>query len=97
MKANKASDWFRRWGLWLLVALAVLLVILAAVLPSNGKKPKLLQEAKEGAERFKEKAEEEHAALKKKMDERRDELAEIEKIEDEEERLSRLAEFANRR
>jgi flagellar biosynthesis/type III secretory pathway M-ring protein FliF/YscJ len=97
VKANKTSDWLKRWGLWILLGLAALLVILCAVLPSNGSKPKLLQEAKDGAKKLKEKAEADLESVKKEMEEREKELAEIESIEDEAERLEKLAEFANRR
>jgi flagellar biosynthesis/type III secretory pathway M-ring protein FliF/YscJ len=97
VKANRASDWLKRWGLWILLGLALLLVVLAWLLPSDGRKPKLLQEAKDGAKKLKDAAEEKLDALTEEMDKREAELAGIEKIDDEEERLRRLAEFANRR
>lgn len=97
VKANRTSDWLKRWGLWVLLALAVLLVVLVWLFPSDGRKPKLLQEAKDGAEKLKKKASEKLDVLTEKMEKREAELADIEEIDDEDERLAALADFANRR
>jgi Sec-independent protein translocase protein TatA len=96
-KANTAGDWIKKWGLWILLAIVVILVVCAKLFPSNGSKPKILQAAKDGAKKLKDAAEaklEEHTS---EMKAREEELEEIKAITDEEERLKRLAEFANRR
>lgn len=96
-KANTAGDWLKKWGLWILLGLAVALVVLAKLFPSNGSKPKILQAAKDGAQKLKDAAEEKLDAHTAEMEKREEELEEIQAITDEEERLRRLAEFANRR
>lgn len=65
------------------------------LLPSDGKKPKLLQEAKDGAAKLKGQAETALHDHEAKMQASRDELARIKAIEDEKERLKALADFAN--
>lgn len=97
VKANRASDWLKRWGLWILLGLAALLVLLTWILPSNGTKPKLLQDAKDGAQKLKDSAAADLERVRLEMEEREKELARIKAIQDEKTRLEKLAEFANRR
>lgn len=97
MRANTFGSWVRRWGLWILLALAVGLYIVIKILPKPKDKRKLLHEAREVAEEFKLKAEADLREHTAKMDARKEELAEIKRIDDEQERLRRLADFANRR
>lgn len=97
MNANSLWSWFKRWGLWLLLAITGLIYLLSRLLPSDGRKPELLQKAKDEAEKLKEGAADDLATHSEKMNERVKELDEIKAIEDEKERLKKLAEFANRR
>lgn len=96
MKANSTWSWFKKWGWWILLLLAAGLVLLCWLLPSDGKKPKLLQGAKDGAAKLKDQAEDALREHEAKMQANRDELACIKAIENEEERLQALADFANR-
>jgi ABC-type multidrug transport system fused ATPase/permease subunit len=95
--ANPITAWLKRWGLWILLGLAVVLYLLTRLLPSPKGKPELVQEAKDGAAKLKEEAAKASDELAKKMAENKKELEEIKAIADEKERLRRLAEFANRR
>jgi hypothetical protein len=97
MTANTVGSWFKRWGLWLLLGLAVVLVIIAKLLPSNGSKPEILQKAKDEVQGLKDQAKKELDEHKAKMKANEDELARIKAIEDEEARLKALAEFADSR
>jgi len=90
-------DWFKKWWLWILLAIGTVLFIITRLLPSNGEKPKLFQEAKDRAKELKDKASADIERHRARMEERKKELKEIQSIEDEDERLKRLAEFANRR
>ena len=80
-----------------MLAVAGLVYLLTRLLPSDGKKPELIQKAKDGARRLKDEAVKDFEEHKAKMDARRKELEDIKAIENEEERLKRLADFANRR
>ena len=97
MSANSFGSWFKRWGLWILLGAALLLYIVTRLFPSNGNKPKILQEAKDQAKKLKDQASKQLQEHTEKMDAKVVELDEIKKISDEEERLKRLADFANRR
>ena len=97
VKANTLWDWFKRWGLLILAILGALLVALTWILPTRKDKPKIFQEAKEGAASLKEKAADELKTHELKMATREKELEEIKEIEDEDSRLRELARFANRR
>lgn len=97
--ANSIGDWFKRyWILLVLVGLVTLGFILWAVLPAGDKGAlKVLKDAEEGVKKLKNKKAKELKVLDEEMDERVGELMEIKAINDEDERLKRLAEFGNRR
>jgi hypothetical protein len=69
----------------------------SCLFPKAKDKSHILNEAKEKAKKLKEEREKEHKALAEEMEGRVNELIEIKAIKDEDERLKRLAEFANRR
>lgn len=97
-KANSAWDWLKRWGLWILLGLGVVLAAFCWLLPTSKKgRPEILQKAKDGARELKD---EQRVVLQKHehaMAAREKELETIEEIDDERERLEALAAFANRR
>lgn len=94
--ANSIWSWLKKWGLWILLGLAVALWIFVKLLPSN-KKPEIFAKAKEETGKLKDQmveAVKEHDA---KMKANQDELARIKAIQDEKARLEALAKFANNR
>ena len=96
--ANTWGDWLKRYWVWILVGVALLCVMFAALFPTGDKGAlKILKDAEDKAKKLKDEKEQELAEITKEMDARVDELMEIKAIEDEDERLKRLAEFANRR
>lgn len=97
MKANSLWSWFKRWGLWLIMIAAGTVYLFSRLMPSDGRKPELLQKAKDGAEKLRAVAAIDLAEHSMKMDARTKELEEIKATENERVRLNRLAEFANRR
>jgi flagellar biosynthesis/type III secretory pathway M-ring protein FliF/YscJ len=97
MTANSVWTWLKKFGLWILAGLAVLLWLISKLIPTVKGKPEILQKAKEQATAAKTGATEEIKKLDEKMEGNRKELEEIKAIKDEEERLKRLAEFANKR
>lgn len=97
VKANTVWDWLKKWGLWILLALAFLLFILSKLLPSPKGKPEVLQKAKEQATDIKNAASQALEKHNLEMEMRKDELAKIQTIHDEKARLQALADFANRR
>ena len=94
--ANTAWDWIRRWGLWILLLLGVVLAALVWLLPTRRGKPKILEQAKDGADAIRERAHKELVSHEHKMAARRKELEAITAIEEEDARLKALADFANR-
>ena len=86
----------RRWGLWILLALAVVAYLIVKLLPRRSKRDLFIR-AKEEAGRLKDETAKKLDRLKSEMADRRHELAEIKTIDDEAERLKALADFANRR
>lgn len=98
MRANSASSWVKRWGLWILLVLAAALVVLCWLFPvSRRGKPKILEQAKKGAVALKAKAATELKELSHRMAARKKALRAIIAIEEEAARLKALAEYANRR
>ena len=97
MKANSTWAWIKKYGLWILIGLGVVLYLIVRFLPSDGKKPAILEKAKKKSKELKAGAVKELKALDAKMEKNRKELEEIKAVEDEDERLKRLADFANRR
>ncbi|KKM80669.1 hypothetical protein LCGC14_1337530 [marine sediment metagenome] len=96
--ANSVTSWLNRWGLWVLLGLAIALGVLCWLFPvSRRGKPQVLKEAREGAERIKALAAKRLEEHDRRMATRRKELEAIEAIGDEEKRLQALANFANRR
>ena len=90
------SDWLKRYWLWA-VAIGVLFIFLAVALFKGGvKKVKLLKDTIVEADKVHAKAEEELDAHIEKMASQEKEFKVIEAIDDEEERLQALADFANR-
>ena len=86
-----------KWGLLILLVLVGIVWVMSRILPTKGGKPKLLQDAKDGADKLKEAFSEKLEAHNAAMAAEKTELEEIKAIEDEEERLRRLADFANRK
>ncbi len=98
MRANGVGSWLERWGLWILLVLAVIIGMLCWLFPVSRKgKPQILKEAQDGAAALKKKAAEALVEHEYQMAVRRNELKAIETIVDEDERLKALANFANRR
>lgn len=95
--ANSISSWLKKWGLWILVGLVFLLWLLSKLIPSPKDKTGILQKAKDEAQAIKSKTDTQLVAHEKQMEANRDELKKIQSIEDEKERLSKLADFINRR
>jgi DNA-binding protein H-NS len=96
MLANPIGDWFKRWGIWILLALAAIAFIAMKLIPAPKGAVKIVDEAREATQKLKDQKAEEHAAITKQMEERVTELVKIKEIPDEEKRLAALAEFANR-
>lgn len=95
--ANSLADWLRRYWVWLVLGGATLLGVLIWLAPTGNKGAlKALKEAEEGVKKLKKQKAEELEAIDKKLESNIQELVEIKKIPDEQERLKRLAEFANR-
>jgi len=97
MTANTTMDWLKRWGLWILIGLAVVLWLLAKLLPSPKGKPEILQKAKEEAQAIKDNLAKELKEHAGQMQANHDELERIKKIQNEAERLKALADFANKK
>lgn len=96
MRANSFWDWIRRWGLWILLGLAALSFLVIKLLPKPKSRKSILRSAEEGAKEEKDKAKKKLEDHREMMESRVTELKDIKAIEDEEERLKRLADFANR-
>ena len=98
MRANGAGAWLKRYGLWVLLGLAIALGVLCWLFPvSRRGKPQVLKEAQEGAKRIKALAAKRLEEHDHRMAARRKKLEAIEAIGDEAKRLQALADFANRR
>lgn len=97
MLANTIKDWLKRYWLWLLLIGAIVIYALSLLLPRSNKKESILTETLEKAQKLKEERANQHQAIVEEMNQRVDELVEIKAISDEDERLKKLAEFANRR
>lgn len=97
--ANGFGDWLKRYWLWLVVAaLAILGVLAYWFFVTGNKEPlKILKEAEEGIKKLKDEKAIELKALEKEMDARTQNLIDIKSIKDEDERLTALAAFANKR
>lgn len=81
------------WIFALVVAgIAIILVCLARLLPAN-KKPVVFVEVKKKVETYKTKAEINLKNINLEIEERKKHLAEILEIQDDDERMTRLAEF----
>lgn len=98
MLANPLGSWFKRWGIWLMLALfAVLFFIVKYMLPAPKGAIKVLDEARKATEDLKATKAKEHAELTQVMEAKATELKQIQTISDEEKRLQALADFANRK
>lgn len=96
IKANKAKHWFTKWGLWILLGIAVVIFIISRLIPAPKDKQAILRQAKEEAKRLKDEVSAELEKHNKEMAERKAELEKAKAIEDEEARLKALADFANK-
>lgn len=85
-----------RWGLWILLALAVVAYLAVKLLPRRSKRDLFIR-AREEAGRLKDETWRKIYKLEAEMADRRHELAEIDCIDDEGKRLKALADFADRR
>ena len=96
--ANSLGDWFRRYWLYLAIVGIVILVIIFWLLPT-GEAPglKIIKEAEEEIKKLKGAKDLELEMLAVEMEEHTQELLKIKAIDDEDERLKQLADFANRR
>jgi len=98
VKANSASDFLKRWGLLILLGIAVAVGALCWLFPVSRKgKPQILKEAQDAAAALKDRAATELKEHEHRMAARRKELEMIGTIKDEDDRLKALASFANRR
>lgn len=97
VKANTASDWLKKWGLWILLGIALVIFIIAKFIPAPKSKDATLRQAKDEAERLKNEVSKELEKHTKEMSNRKAELEQIKAIEDEDARLNALADFANKR
>lgn len=95
--ANGLQDWFKRYWLWILLLGALVIFAVSCLFPKTSDKSNILNETKEKAKKLKDERAQEHKAIVEEMEGRINELIEIKAIKDEDERLKRLAEFANRR
>jgi len=97
--ANSIGEWFKRYWVWISLVGLILLSFIVYLLFFTGEKGagKVLKEAEEAVNKMKEAKAEELKAIDAEMEAKITELVEIKTISDEEERLKRLAEFANRR
>jgi hypothetical protein len=93
--ANTFWDWMRRWGLWILLALAIVAYMIARLLPWRNKRDLFIR-AREEAGRLRDETALKLDKIRAEMEDRRHELAEIKSIGDEAIRLKALADFANR-
>lgn len=97
MMANGLQEWLKRYWLWILLIGAMVIFALTCLFPSTKDKTNILNETKEKAKKLKDELAQEHKVIAEEMEARTNELIEIKAISDEDERLKRLAEFANRR
>lgn len=97
--ANSIGDWFKRYWVWVTLVIVGLVAFLLFVLfPTDEKKaPKILKEAEEKARKLKEAKAYELAAIDKELEDNIIDLIEIKSIQDKDERMKQLAEFANKR
>jgi len=96
MFANGIGAWLKTWGLWILAGLSAVAYVIFRWASRPADKGSLIHRAHKSAERKWEEADKRLEEHTEKMQGRRDELKEIKLIEDESERLRRLAEFSNR-
>ena len=98
MLANPVKSWFKRYWLWFLLAIAAIIYVFTLLLPKpkTDEKESIFKNAQNKAKKIKEDREKEHAAMIKGMKKRTQELTEIKAIKNEDERLKKLAEFANK-
>ncbi len=97
VRANTAKHWFTKWGLWILLGIAVVIGIIAWLIPASKDKDATLRKAKDEAKRLKDEVSQELEKHNKEMANRKAELMKVKAMEDEEARLKALADFANRR
>jgi len=97
--ANSIGDWFKRYWVWITLVVIGLVAFLVVLLFPTGDKGalKILKEAEDAVKELKEKKTAELKAIDDQLEANTNELVEIKKISDEEERLKKLADFANRR
>jgi hypothetical protein len=95
--ANSIWTWAKKYGLWILSGVLLLCWFISKLIPTVRGRPEILQKAKDEVAAAKEDTAKKAAELEVKMESNRKELDAIKAIEDEAERLRRLAEFANRR
>jgi len=97
-RANSASDWLKRWWWALAVAALTILVAVAAIFARTGDKEsaRAMDRTAGALKEARDKVAFDLSVHETAMEERAVELEEIRAISDEEERLRRLADFANR-
>jgi Sec-independent protein translocase protein TatA len=97
IKANTIKHWFTKWGLWILLSIALVIFVITRFIPATKNKDAIIQKAKDEAKRLKDEVSKELIKHNAEMDARKTELDGIKALEDEKTRLARLADFANRR
>lgn len=94
--ANGIGAWLKKWWLWIIIGFSAFAIFVFKWLSKPVEKGGILDRAHKGAERKWKEADKQLEDHNEKMQEQRDDLKEIKLIEDEDERLSQLADFANR-
>lgn len=98
MLANSISSYIKRYWLWfVLVLLGIVVFFVLVMAPKGTDKSKILKSAEKAVEKLRVKKTKQLEALDQEMVENTKELNGIKAINDEKERLRRLAEFANRK
>lgn len=99
MLANTIGSWFKRHWVWITaVFLGLVVYVVYMLFPTGKSRPlQILKETEDKVKELKEGKEQELAAIDKERKHNATELAKIKNIPNEKERLTRLAEFANRR
>lgn len=96
IKANTLKDWLKKYSLWLLLGLVILIWALSMLIPSPSTKESTLKKAKKAISDIKDTTKKNLDEHNKKMKANKQELDAIKAIPDEKERLQKLADFANR-
>lgn len=95
--ANSIWSWLKKYGLWILGGVLLVCWLISKLIPTFRGKPEILQKAKDEVAAVKADTAKKSEELDAKMELNRKELEAIKAIDNEAERLQKLADFANRR